>query len=348
MKAHFKKYILDFKRPSGTSRGVLIEKETWFLRLQQEDKIGIGECSLLRGLSHDDVPGYEEKLAWLCRETEKGLPNLLEQLTEFPSIRFGYEMALKSLASDTPFELFPSKFTKGKASIPINGLIWMGEKDFMKTQIEQKFFSGFRCIKLKIGALDFKKELELLRFIRDQFAADVLELRVDANGAFTSDDALDKLHQLHQFDLHSIEQPIKPGSWKEMADLCRQSPFAIALDEELIGVFGKANKMELLESIHPHYLILKPSLLGGFAATQEWITLAQEMNIGWWVTSALESNVGLNAIAQWTFQQKNSLRQGLGTGSLYTNNIESPLEIKGEDLAYNPRHSWHFEKIKFD
>lgn len=341
MVAKYKKYILNFKRASGTSRGVLTQKETWFIILEDDVKQGIGECGILRSLSIDDRPDYEEKLKWTCDNIHLGEDLLWEALTEFPSIQFGVEMAFQSLKSGSPYLLFPSDFTDGKKEIAINGLVWMGEKTYMKQQIEEKLQQGFNCIKLKIGAIDFQNELDLLAFIREHFSTEKIEIRVDANGAFTSDNALDKLNQLHKYQLHSIEQPIKQGQTEAMAGLCKVTPFPIALDEELIGVFGYENKKRLLEDIQPQYIILKPSLVGGFRGSKAWIDLAEKLNIGWWITSALESNIGLNAIAQWTYLQNNPMPQGLGTGALYTNNFDSPLEVKNGKLLYNPDINWN-------
>ena len=340
MKATYRKYLLHFKRPSGTSRGVLTDKETWFIVLEQEGKKGIGECGLLRGLSCDDRPDYEEKLAWTCTNIHLGKEVLWEALIEFPSIQFGVEMAFQSLASATPYLLFPSDFTQGQKSIPINGLIWMGEETFMKEQIEEKLAAGFRCVKLKIGAIDFEKELQLLRFIRANFSPDQVEIRVDANGSFNENKALDKLIQLSECKLHSIEQPIAKNNTDRMSELCKVAPFPIALDEELIGVFSLADKEALLRKIKPQYIILKPSFVGGFRGTQEWIALAEKYQIGWWITSALESNIGLNAIAQWTFLQHNLMPQGLGTGALYTNNFDCPLEVVQGQLWHNTDLDW--------
>lgn len=342
LKASYKKHILNFKRPSGTSRGVMTQKETWFLILEENGKKGIGECGILRTLSADDMPDYEEKLQWSCENIHLGKETLWESLLEFPSIQFGVEMAFQSLESETPFLLFPSDFTKGKKSIPINGLVWMGEPAFMKAQIEEKLAQGFNCIKLKIGAIDFEKELELLRFIRQNYDASTIEIRVDANGGFSSNEALCKLNQLSEFELHSIEQPIQKNQHDSMSELCKMAPFSIALDEELIGVFGYAEKEALLQKIRPQYIILKPSLIGGFRGSKEWISLAEKYNIGWWITSALESNIGLNAIAQWTFLQQNPMPQGLGTGGLYTNNFDCPLEVSNGELVYNnPALDWN-------
>jgi O-succinylbenzoate synthase len=342
LKATYRKYILNFKRPSGTSRGVMNEKETWFIILEQDGKKGIGECGILRGLSIDDRPDYEEKLQWTCTNIHLGKDLLWEALLEFPSIQFGVEMAFQSLESETPFLLFPSDFTNGIKSILINGLVWMGEESFMKEQIEEKLAQGFRCIKLKIGAIDFDKELQLLRFIREHFTPEQVEIRVDANGAFDENTALDKLNQLSEFKIHSIEQPIQKNHTDSMAELCKTTPFPIALDEELIGVFTLEEKEQLLEKIKPQYIILKPSFVGGFRGTQEWISLAEKHRIGWWITSALESNIGLNAIAQWTFLQHNSMPQGLGTGALYTNNFDCPLEVFQGQLWYKKELDWTF------
>lgn len=343
MKATYHKYILNFKRPSGTSRGVMTEKETWFLVLEKDGKKGIGECGILRGLSADDRPDYEEKLQWTCANIHLGKEALWEALIEFPSIQFGVEMAFLSLESKNPFLLFPSAFTEGEKSIEINGLIWMGEAAFMKQQIEEKLAQGFRCVKLKIGAIDFEKELELLRFIRAHFTAEQVEIRVDANGAFALNEALYKINQLSEFELHSIEQPIQKNNTDRMAGLCKTPPFSIALDEELIGVFSFEEKEQLLQKIKPQYIILKPSFVGGFKGTQEWISLAEKYQIGWWITSALESNVGLNAIAQWTYTLQNPMPQGLGTGALYTNNFDCPLQVLAGQLWYQKDKDWAFD-----
>ena len=343
MRAEYHKYILKFKQPSGTSRGVLKIKETWFIIINNNGKVGIGECGILRGLSADDRPDYEEKLKWTCENINLGLAKLINELVELPSIQFGLEIAFKSLESQNKFELFPSKFTRSNYSIPINGLIWMGTEAFMKVQIKEKIDSGFSCIKMKIGAIDFKTELNLLKSVRKEFSSNDIELRVDANGAFKADEALEKLKRLSEFDLHSIEQPIKAGQIYEMAQLCENTPLPIALDEELIGIFDVTNKTKLLQIIKPQYIILKPSFIGGWQGSNEWIEFANDLNIGWWITSALESNIGLNAIAQWTYTLKNDLPQGLGTGSLFTNNFDSPLEVKNGNLYYNNIVTWNFK-----
>ena len=339
--------MLDFKQPSGTSRGVLTQKETWFIVLEKEDKKGIGECGILRGLSADDRDDYEEKLQWTCANIHLGEEQLWHELMEFPSIQFGVEMAFKSLESENPFVLFPSEFTNSKQSIAINGLVWMGQESFMKAQIEEKLAQGFKCIKLKIGAIDFQKELDLLAFIRRNFDAQTIEIRVDANGAFSEYLALDKINQLSGYQIHSIEQPIAKNHTDTMSELCKTTPIPIALDEELIGIFSLEEKELLLQKIKPQYIILKPSFVGGFRGTKQWIDLAKKHNIGWWITSALESNVGLNAIAQWTFLQNNPMPQGLGTGALYTNNFDCPLEVANGQLWYKNNLEWNLNQAFF-
>jgi o-succinylbenzoate synthase len=342
MKATFQKHILNFKQPSGTSRGILRTKETFFLFISNESSEGIGECGLFRGLSIDDRDDYEEKLQWLCENINSEKELLLLQLTEFPSIQFGLEQALKSLESKDKFQLFPSNFTEGIDSIPINGLIWMGSDQFMHQQIKEKLESGFTTIKMKIGAIDFNTELSLLKSIRKEYNANEIELRVDANGAFDPKEALEKLKRLSEMELHSIEQPIKQGQWQEMARLCEETPLDIALDEELIGIFAVTKKEELLLTVNPQYIILKPSLIGGIGGSNEWINLSNSHNVAWWITSALESNVGLNAIAQFTYDLGVKIPQGLGTGGLFTNNFDSPLEIKKGELHYNKNKDWNF------
>jgi O-succinylbenzoate synthase len=340
LKASFKKYQLNFKTPSGTSRGVLSFKESWFVFVydaEQPTIIGIGECGLLKGLSCDDVENYEDVLQHVCENINT---ISLDDYANYPSIRFGVEMALLDLKNKGTKQLFHTPFTQGNAAIKINGLIWMGSKQHMFEQIESKIKDGFRCVKLKIGAIDFEEEIALLKYIRTHFSKDDIELRVDANGAFSTNEALEKLQRLSEFDLHSIEQPIKAKQWKAMAELCEKTPLPIALDEELIGVHELSEKEKLLDTIQPQYIILKPSLVGGFAATQEWITFSEQRNIPWWITSALESNIGLSAIAQFTSTFNTTMYQGLGTGQLYTNNFDCPLELQGENLWYNPTKKW--------
>ncbi|UMQ43611.1 o-succinylbenzoate synthase [Chryseobacterium sp. Y16C] len=332
MKAEYSRYLLQFKRPSGTSRGVLHEKETFILEVSENDKKGIGECAIFRGLSFDDRPDYEEKLQWLCENINQDPKLLKEKLKEFPSIWFGYEQAILNLKHGENL-YFPSEFTKGKTPIIINGLIWMGDVGYMEEQIQDKLEKGFHCIKLKIG-VDWKSEHEVLQKLRQKFSKEVLELRVDANGGFTKEEAQIVLQQLADLNIHSIEQPIKAGNWKDMADLCAKTPTPIALDEELIGIIDFDRKKELLEAIKPQYIILKPALVGGFEGSNEWISLAEKQGIGWWITSALESNIGLNAIAQYTFTKNNKMPQGLGTGGLFTNNFDTQLKLSGEELYF--------------
>lgn len=333
-RAEYSRYLLHFKEDAGTSRGVLKEKETFFVKVWDEscpEVFGMGECALFRGLSADDRKNYEEKLEEVCQRIEEVK---MEELEEWSSIRFGVEMALQDLAMGGCQLYFPSAFTEGRQAIEINGLIWMGDKSTMLQRIQQKLEAGFHCIKLKIGAIDFEAELSLLQYIRERFSREKVELRVDANGAFAPEEAMSKLEALAAFGLHSIEQPIRQGQWEEMAHLCRETPIPIALDEELIGVYGRKKKLELLEIVQPQYIILKPALCGGFSGAREWIELAEKRGIGWWVTSALESNIGLNALAQWVATLGNPMPQGLGTGQLYTNNLWSPLRQEGECLIY--------------
>ncbi len=341
LKVRFKEYILQFNFAAGTSRGILHRKKSWFILISdgQQHMPAIGECSPIPGLSRDAADNISEKIQHVCHaiENDEDLPN---DLNKFPAVRFGIETALRDLKHKGDKKLFPSEFTRGKVGISINGLIWMGSKQDMYKRIEQKIDQGFRCLKLKIGAIGFDDELDLLRQIRKSFQPQDLEIRLDANGAFTPDEALQKLRALSKFHIHSLEQPIKPGFTEKMAFLCEKSPIPIALDEELIGHFNTIQKEKLLKDINPSYIIIKPTLLGGFKESEEWISIANKKNTGWWITSALESNIGLNSIAQWTHTFKTNMYQGLGTGMLYSNNIPSPLHITGEKLWYNPQKSW--------
>lgn len=335
LRAEYWKYLLRFKEAAGTSRGVLTEKETFFVRVWEEEcpeVAGVGECALFRGLSADDLPGYEGKLAEVCRHIDSVQPS---ELRGWSSIRFGVEMALADLRNGGRGVYFPSDFTAGKGAVEINGLVWMGDRETMLRRIEEKLAAGFRCVKLKIGAIDFEAELSLLRYIRERFSRAEVELRVDANGAFSPEEAPAKLEALARYDLHSIEQPVRQGQWEALAWLCRESPVPVALDEELIGVDDLGRKCELLEAVRPAYIVLKPALCGGFGGAEEWIRLAEERHIGWWVTSALESNVGLGALAQWTATLGVTMPQGLGTGQLYSNNFPSCLVQQNEKLIYN-------------
>lgn len=345
MKARFKKYRLEFKTPGGTSRGVMTYKDTWLLYLESGDRWGIGECNMFRGLSADDRPDYEQKLTWVCDRIDKGQGASHLNIQEFPSIQFGLEQAFQSLAASHPMELFPSDFTAGVQQIPINGLIWMGDTGFMQTQIKEKIESGFSCVKVKIGALDFEIEMKLLQELRSLGGKD-LEIRVDANGAFSPASAPQKLERLAALDIHSIEQPIRQGQTREMHQLCKESILPIALDEELIGIFSEEHRQELLDFIRPQYIIVKPSLLGGFKNCENWMQKAKDLGVKFWVTSALESNIGLNAIAQWTAGLPITMPQGLGTGGLFTNNFTSPLLVNNAALSYTPSVNWDLETLR--
>ncbi|MBP5409997.1 MAG: o-succinylbenzoate synthase [Prevotella sp.] len=334
MKIDIEERVLHFKQPAGTSRGVYTERKIWLVKMTDGDAVGIGECAPLPKLSCDDIPHYAEVLRRFCDEVERSGQLDTEALRDYPSMLFGLETAMLSL-ENSQFSIFNSQFSRGEVGIPINGLVWMGTYEEMKERIEQKLAQGFHCIKLKIGAIDFDAELELIKKIRERFSHQEVELRVDANGAFPFDEALYKLELLSQYALHSIEQPIKAGQWANMAELCRESPLPIALDEELIGVNDPDQKRQMLNIIRPRYIILKPSLHGGMMGVREWIDIANDMDIGSWITSALESNIGLNAIAQLTaviYGPDIRMPQGLGTGQLFTDNIPMPLEIRGDKL----------------
>lgn len=328
--------LLHFKQPAGTSRGVYNTRKVWYIEISSMENPsikGIGECAPLPNLSCDDVTQYEEVLQQACGRVarEGNIPT--ESLRNYPSILFGLETALRHYETGS-LALWDTPFSRGEAGIPINGLIWMGNFEEMYRQIEAKMEVGYRCIKLKIGAIDFDAELTLLKHIRSRFSVKDIELRVDANGAFSPAEAMHKLDALSKLDLHSIEQPIRAGQWEEMARLTTRTPLPIALDEELIGHNIPEIKQELLSAIRPQYIILKPSLHGGICGSNEWIAEAEKQNIGWWVTSALESNIGLNAIAQWCATLHNALPQGLGTGQLFTDNIDLPLEIRKDCLWF--------------
>ena len=327
-----------FKQPAGTSRGVYTRRHSYFLTVTDDTRPGIkgfGECATLPDLSCDAIPEYETILRQLCKAVETLGKIPYDILRPYPSILFGLETAFAQLEAHGSTVLFDTPFGRGEVGIRINGLVWMGSFDEMYQRIETKLQQGFHCVKLKIGAIDFDKELELIRHIRESFSKKQIELRVDANGAFTPNNALQRLETLAQYDIHSIEQPIKQHQWKAMAGLCAVSPLPIALDEELIGVNVKSMKADLLDTIQPQYIILKPSLHGGMYGTEEWLQLAEERGIGSWITSALESNVGLNAIAHFCAKVYGShitTPQGLGTGQLFTDNITMPLEIRGDEL----------------
>lgn len=335
---------LHFKQPAGTSRGTYTTRNVWYIHLtsdQYPDRVGIGECAPLPQLSCDDLPNYPSLLSQACIQAASSGQVDVEALRQYPSILFGLETAFRHLERGS-YALWDTPFSRSEVGIRINGLIWMGNYKQMLQQIETKMQAGYRCIKLKIGAINFEDELALLRHIRAHFSSQEMELRVDANGAFSPDDALDKLKRLAELDLHSIEQPIRAGQWEVMAQLTALSPLPIALDEELIPCLSLEEKQRLLDCVRPPYIILKPSLHGGIAGGNEWVEEAEKRRIGWWITSALESNIGLNAIAQWGATFTNPLPQGLGTGALFTNNIPMPLEIREESLWYMPTQSPSF------
>ena len=338
MRIEIEERTLHFKQPAGTSRGVYTERRIWLVTVTDGSAIGIGECAPLPKLSCDDIPNYAEVLRHFCDEVERTGEIPYEALRDYPSMLFGLETAfyeVRRKKEEGRDVLFDTPFSRGEVGIPINGLVWMGTFDEMRERIEQKLEQGFRCVKLKIGAIDFDAELELIKQIRGRFSHHEVELRVDANGAFRFDEALYKLELLSQYALHSIEQPIKAGQWANMAELCRESPLPIALDEELIGVNDPEQKRQMLNIIKPRFIILKPSLHGGMMGVREWVDIARDMGIGSWITSALESNIGLNAIAQLCsdiYGDAIKMPQGLGTGQLFTDNIPMPLEIRGDQL----------------
>lgn len=347
------RHQLNFRFEAGTSRGVLKTKDTYFVRVSSESFSGVfgyGEAGPLPKLSIDDLPDFEERLAWICRKVSEipvplSEPEILEWVNchvpeELPSVRFALEVAMLDLVQGGKKRILENEFYDRGAPLAINGLVWMGSSDFMLGQIRQKLADGYTCIKMKIGSIDFEQEYALLADIRKHYTADQVVLRVDANGAFSVIEAREKLRRLGELDIHSIEQPIRQGQRKAMSDLAKDSPVPIALDEELIGVFGSKEKERLLDEVQPQYIILKPSLVGGIQATQEWIRVAEERGIGWWMTSALESNIGLNAIAQLTSTYCPTVPQGLGTGQLYHNNIASPLTVDAGRIFYNCDGSW--------
>ncbi|MFW6043374.1 MAG: o-succinylbenzoate synthase [Marinilabiliaceae bacterium] len=340
LKASYHPYTLRFKTPGGTSRGVLTEKKSFLLSVWEDThphKKGTGECSLLPGLTPDNHPGLEEKIRDVCENIGHYSDHFHQSLSEWPALRFAVETALKDLEEGGEKILFPSLFTEGKAGIPINGLIWMGSPTDMQKQIEEKLAAGFHCLKMKIGAIHFSEEHHILETLRKRFSPDQLEIRVDANGAFSPKEAPRILEQLARLRIHSIEQPIAAGQWQAMKNLCQNTPIPIALDEELIGIHSPSKKEEMVGTIRPQYIILKPGLLGGFQATSEWIETARKYQAEWWNTSALESNIGLNALAQWTFTLNNPLPQGLGTGQVFSNNIDTGrnMTIRNGELWMN-------------
>ena len=346
MRLEFAPYLLKFKEPGGTSRGVMTEKPTFLIKVYEEENplhFGIGEAAVFPGLSPEADGNYVWKLTELMANVAIGKPT---DLSRHSSIQFGLEQAFLDFAGGCRGIYYPSGFTHGEADIEINGLVWMGDFDRMIERIEEKIASGFHCIKLKIGAIDWRKELEMISFIRKRFSERELMIRVDANGGFSMDEALPRLKSLAEMGVHSIEQPIKAGNPELMAFLCDVSPLPIALDEELIGKATTQEKMQLLDIIKPAYIILKPALSGGFSGGEEWIELARDRGIGWWITSALESNVGLNAIAQWTAKIGASGPQGLGTGGVFTDNFLTPIRLEGDRLKYRRHEKFDYTQFK--
>jgi L-alanine-DL-glutamate epimerase-like enolase superfamily enzyme len=348
IKADYKKYILHFKQPAATSRGVYTERIIWFLFVFDSDnpaQIGIGECAPLPGLSPELDAGFTEKLTDICKNIERYYDRMPTDLTEFSSLKMGMETAFLDYQNKGTKIFHRNAFTEGKRGIKINGLVWMGRQEFLDEQIRSKLNDGYTCIKLKVGAIDFEAELALIKKIRRKYGAQNVAIRVDANGAFCPAEVMDKFKKLAALDVHSIEQPVKPGQHDLLARLCADSPLPIALDEELIGINSIRQKQELLDYIHPQFLVLKPSLHGGFGGCSEWLELAQASNIGWWITSALESNIGLNAIAQWVSTLESNLHHGLGTGQLFTNNFDSPLSLVNTELRYDINKPWRLSSL---
>jgi o-succinylbenzoate synthase len=351
-------YNLNFKFAARTSRGPISNHHTWLLRAwddQNPSLVGYGECAPFEGISIDHTPDFEENLRTATSLViGKNVPDSVTQIDNYvdlidirlPAVRFGVETALRDLYYGGRQKIFESNFYNENRPIDINGLVWMGGKDVMLERLELKIMNGFDCIKLKIGALGFAEELEVIKAARHMIGNDDLTLRVDANGAYSPAEVENILELLAKYHIHSIEQPIKPGQIEAMQKLCAISPIPIALDEELVGIAGKQEKEQLLATIKPQFIVLKPTLLGGFRATQEWIDLADQMNIGWWITSALESNIGLNAICQFTSQYNNIIPQGLGTGDLYQNNIPSPLSITNGCVYWDEFESWNFSILE--
>lgn len=331
-----------FKQPAGTSRGVYIERKSWLVYATCNEfpgRVGVGECAPLPDLSCDVGDGYLRTLRSVCDVTEMLGAIPYDMLRPYPSMLFGLETALLHLQNGT-FSFFDTPFARGEEGIPINGLVWMGNFEEMLHRLENKIRQGFKCVKLKIGAIDFKHEVELVQTIRNTFSSSEIQLRVDANGGFSPDNVMQRLDVLANYDIHSIEQPIRQKQWVEMQKVCLESPIPVALDEELIGVNMPEMKIDLLESIRPQYIVLKPSLHGGMSGTREWVELARERGIGSWITSALESNIGLNAVAQLTadiYGPGISFPQGLGTGQLFTDNIDVPIAIK-DDMIWTLRN----------
>ncbi len=345
MACRFKKINLHFKKPGGTSRGILYDKDTYILIWKEGEKTAYGECNLFKNLSWDDRENYEEKLAEVCRRLPIERESILPELSEWPSLQFGVETVLKDRENGCRQLIFPGGILDKGFSIPINGLIWMGSREDMMMQVKKKLRDGYTSIKLKIGAIDFDTEVQLMQYVRRQFSANEVEIRVDANGAFEFKEAKEKIKRLSDYEVNYIEQPIKAGQWQEMAALSEDPPVKIALDEELIGIRTSDQRKKLIETISPGILILKPALVGGFDACNEWKQLIEDQGGEWVVTSALESNIGLNAIAQYTALNIPGLAQGLGTGGLFTNNFPSPYTVDAKGLHYHCNKKWDLTSL---
>ncbi len=333
LNAAYRPYQLTFKSPVLTSRGSMSVKNGFFLEVNDEDFMAVGEVSIIEGLSLESLADAELCLDELVASINSGVSINEKRLLQCPSVKFAYECIQLQLKHKSSHILFESDFTLRNKPIPINGLIWMGDIDFMLSQMQEKLKAGFKCIKLKIGALPFNQEIEIISELRKQFTENEIELRLDANGAFTSADVFQKLEKLAGYHIHSLEQPVKHGQPELMSEVIKFSPIPIALDEELI-YWPKDKKADLLAAVNPAYLVLKPGLLGGFSECDDWITLAESFNVYWWATSALESNIGLSAIAQWVATKPITLVQGLGTGGLYINNVSSSLRLAGPNLYF--------------
>lgn len=346
LRAAYCSYQLHFNFVAVTSRQSMTKKETYFIKVWNTDRpeiYGVGECALFRGLSEEDSSDYEARLAKICRSIDSISFDDIRQ----SSIRFGLETALKDLNNGGHRIIFPSSWLSQRDGIEINGLVWMGDYDTMRSRLDEKIRNGSRCIKIKIGALDFSTEIKLLEYLRERYPENEIQLRLDANGAFSPDNALRLIDRLAKYDIHSLEQPIRQNQWAAMREICKYSPIPIALDEELIGNLAYDSRCRLLDAIMPKYIILKPSLCGGFSTADGWIKDAMDRDIGWWATSALESDIGLNAIAQWVASKDTSVPQGLGTGMLYTDNIHSPLYVDESKLFYDPDGHWELDKLQW-
>ncbi len=347
LQAAYAPYRLALRFEARTSRAIMHHKDTYFIKIWDDSEpeiAGIGECALFRGLSADDVPDYESRLSQVCRN----IVNItdLEDIG-LSSIIFGVETAMADLLSGGKRIVRQNRWSNGDMRLQINGLVWMADRDTMLKRIQEKLSDGFKCLKLKIGGIAFHDELELLRSIRENFSPDELEIRLDANGAFLPSEATGKLDALSEYYIHSIEQPIKAGQIKEMSDICRKSPIPVALDEELIGCRDYDAQSMLLDAISPQFIIIKPSLCGGLSASSRWISLARQKGIGWWATSAMESNIGLNAIAQWVANFNPKMPQGLGTGQIYENNITSPIRLASQWLSYDSNGNWEIPELEW-